>query len=67
VHISTADAVTGVAEAVAALDQPSIDGVNSYLVSKAVRQTGMIVALSGVGGDEVFAGYWMFRRVGHWA
>jgi asparagine synthase (glutamine-hydrolysing) len=48
-------------EAVAALDQPSMDGVNTFFVSWAVRQVGLKVALSGLGGDEVFGGYPTFR------
>ncbi len=40
-----------------AMDQPSIDGVNTYFVSKAAAMSGMKVALSGLGGDELFAGY----------
>lgn len=40
-----------------ALDQPSVDGVNSYFVSKAAKAGGVTVALSGTGGDEIFAGY----------
>ncbi len=46
-----------------AMDQPSIDGVNTYLVSKAAAQRGLKVALSGLGGDELFAGYSTFREV----
>jgi asparagine synthase (glutamine-hydrolysing) len=38
------------------LDQPSVDGLNTYLVSKYASQS-MTVALSGLGGDELFAGY----------
>ncbi|MCL6480168.1 MAG: asparagine synthase (glutamine-hydrolyzing) [Firmicutes bacterium] len=47
--------------AVAALDQPSMNGINTYFVSWAVRQAGLKVALSGLGGDEVFGGYRTFH------
>jgi asparagine synthase (glutamine-hydrolysing) len=48
-------------EAVAAFDQPSMDGINSYFVSWAARQAGLKVALSGLGSDEIFGGYSTFR------
>lgn len=44
-------------EAIAALDQPTMDAVNTYFVSWAARRVGLKVALSGLGGDELFAGY----------
>lgn len=49
-----------------AMDQPSIDGVNTWFVSKAAKEAGLKVALSGLGGDELLAGYPSFRDIPIW-
>jgi asparagine synthase (glutamine-hydrolysing) len=52
-----------IADAVRSLDQPSIDGINTFFVSEAATRAGLKVAVSGVGGDELFGGYTSFQRV----
>ena len=47
----------------AAMDQPSIDGVNTWFVSKATAEIGLKVAVSGLGGDELFGGYGTFHDI----
>ncbi len=61
VHLPAAKALDDIESILAAADQPSADGVNTYFVSKAAREDGLVVALSGLGGDELFGGYSSFR------
>ena len=49
-------------DAIAAIDQPTMDGINTFVIAKAVKNAGITVALSGLGGDELFGGYPSFRR-----
>jgi asparagine synthase (glutamine-hydrolysing) len=49
-------------DALKSMDSPSGDGINTYMISKIVSNTGIKVALSGLGGDELFAGYSTFKK-----
>jgi asparagine synthase (glutamine-hydrolysing) len=57
VTLDAEDFAREVPNVLAAMDQPSVDGVNTYFIAKAAREAGLTVVLSGLGGDEVFWGY----------
>ena len=72
VLVSPEVVTAGVDGSVSAIDQPSVDGLNSYWISKTAAEQGYKVALSGQGGDELFGGYtswkWFerFEKIGSW-
>jgi asparagine synthase (glutamine-hydrolysing) len=61
------EAAPGYAEkALGSMDQPALDGLNTYIISREVRKQGIVVALSGLGGDELFGGYRAFSLIPKW-
>ncbi len=66
IRLTARDCLDQLPAALAAMDTPSFDGINTYWVSKATRAAGVTVALSGLGGDELFAGYAPFKRYVDW-
>jgi asparagine synthase (glutamine-hydrolysing) len=62
IRLNIKDFLAELPEALHAMDHPSGDGANTYVVSKATKQAGITMALSGLGGDELFAGYPVFTR-----
>ena len=63
IEVSQSDVLAAIPDALRAMDLPTMDGINTYFVSRETRKAGVKVALSGLGGDEVFAGYSTFRTV----
>jgi len=62
IKLSPTDFLKQLPEALNAMDHPSGDGPNTYIVSKATRNAGITMALSGLGSDEIFCGYDIFKR-----
>jgi asparagine synthase (glutamine-hydrolysing) len=63
INVSQTDVLAAIPDALHAMDLPTMDGINTYFVSRETRRAGVKVALSGLGGDEIFAGYSSFRTV----
>lgn len=63
IHVSASDFLNDLPAILKAVDFPGGDGPNTYVVAQATRQTGIKVALSGLGGDELFAGYPIFTQL----
>jgi len=61
VRVTSHDFMRELPNVLRVMDQPTNDGVNTYFVSRAARQAGLTVVLSGLGGDEVFGGYKHYR------
>lgn len=62
IRLNPFDFLEQLPEALNALDHPSGDGINSFIVSNATKNAGITMALSGLGGDELFGGYEVFQR-----
>lgn len=60
--VNSNDILLSLDDYIAAMDYPTVDGFNTFLVSKKIREAGFKMALSGIGGDEWFLGYDYFRR-----
>lgn len=63
IKLTPSDFLKQLPEALNSMDHPSGDGPNTYIVSKATKKAGVTMALSGIGGDELFAGYEVFKRM----
>lgn len=62
IPLSDGDLLDALPDVFKAMDQPSLDGLNTFVVSRAVSSFGLKVVLSGLGGDELFGGYPSFTR-----
>jgi asparagine synthase (glutamine-hydrolysing) len=63
VEVTESDCIGWIVDGVGAMDVPSADAINSFIVSRAVSREGIKVALTGLGGDELFGGYPSFQDV----
>lgn len=65
-YVTESEFLIDLPEILAAMDQPTLDGLNTWFVSKAAHEAGFKVALTGLGGDELFGGYPSFRDLPRW-
>jgi len=63
IKLSPQECLFKLPEALSSMDHPSGDGINTYIVSEATKKAGITMALSGLGSDELFAGYPLFKRL----
>ena len=63
INLTPDDLLNDVTTALSFMDSPSADGINTYVVSKHTRKHGVKMAISGLGGDELFAGYPQFKQM----
>jgi asparagine synthase (glutamine-hydrolysing) len=63
ITVSQQDVLAAIPDALRCMDLPTMDAINTFFVSRETRAAGVKVALSGLGGDEVFAGYSSFRTI----
>lgn len=63
IPVTGADVANWLPQILGSMDQPTSDGVNTWLVCKAAKEAGLVVVLSGLGGDELFGGYPSFEVV----
>jgi len=63
INLSPNDLLDDIEDALNFMDSPSADGINTYVISKHTRNHGVKMAISGLGGDELFAGYPQFKQM----
>jgi asparagine synthase (glutamine-hydrolysing) len=57
------DFINNLGDIFSAMDQPTVDGINTYFISQCAKEQGLKTVLSGIGGDELFGGYPSFSRI----
>ncbi len=65
-HVSESEFNQDFEKILMAMDQPTIDGLNTWFISKAAAEKGIKVMLSGLGGDELLGSYRSFHRIPKW-